>query len=1100
MNQSKELPTDHLDSLLGEVVDEYLEKLARGEQPQIELYAEEHPEIASLIRQTFPALRLVGQSVSNPRSVRGIDLSRSNQLGDFRLIRELGSGGMGVVFEAEQVSMGRNVALKVLPQAGGLQQKSLQRFRNEVRAAASLDHPNIVSVYSVGEESGVHYYAMQLIRGQTLAEVIRQLALLRNRHAQLTGHSIGEVLLAANQSARSPTGCEPTAEFSSLGNGIVDEPAPATLGETQALISTLGHTDQDAFFRSAARLGIRAAEGLQHAHDHGVLHRDIKPGNLLLDAGAQLYITDFGLARIETDTGLTMTGDLVGTLRYMSPEQALGKRALIDERSDIYSLGVTLYELLCLLPAYAGENRQEILKQIALEEPPKLRKLDRSIPRELETIVHCAMEKNREDRYTTAQDLADDLKAFLDNRSLCAKPPTLRDRCVKWSRRHRPLVWSVAASTAFMLIGSVVALAVSNVLVAQQREIADRQSATAKAVVQFINQDLLGAADPMNEPDRDVKLRTVVDRAAAEIDERFADQPLVAAAVRMTLGQTYRSLGELASSREQFEHALALYTKELGSAHPDTLECQRHLANTYLDLGMDFDAEQLHRTIFQVRLHNLGDLHADSLQSMSDLAVLAHVCGRLSQAKRFMHHVLNARTEQLGELHPLTLASQHLFAKLLVDLDDVAHAETMLSENLVARRKALGPRHPDTLATQFSLASLRLKTNTPAFNHAEFSNLLAAFRDVLGSEHPRTLLCMQRLALTCIDQQMIVEATQLLTDASTLAAEKLGSEHPIVLQIDSALARNAAAQGEIREAKDQLSHLLDRLVAVLGPEHPATQSTKSDLANMYQALGWAEEAERMRAGLVSHYQSALYFGDLMENRPFSHRARTLDRALESQPVHPEEEFLTNLLSGHDLHLEQGAKDTEGLVGRALYFDGRIGHAVAYDHPDFAFDKSLSIYGWIRVDAFPHVDQEKAIIVMRADDRNGLAPYWSVCLPSGTLQFGVSSSSEVVSISAPIKQSVWTHVAATLDDSTSKMQLFIDGQMVTSRTTDVRPLKELNRKAQPRIGIGNHGGAVTGHNFPFHGMIDELCLVGRALSQQEVRESFMRGDASINHPR
>ena len=239
----------------------------------------------------------------------------------------------------------------------------------------------------------------------------------------------------------------------------------------------MGHTDdKSAFVRSAARLGVQAAEALQHAHDQGVLHRDIKPGNLMLDAEGQLYITDFGLARIETDVGVTMTGDLIGTLRYMSPEQALAKRIVIDQRSDIYSLGATLYELLTLRPLFDGANRQELLKQIAFEDPLKLRQISRTIPRELETIVLKAIEKDLGERYATAGELADDLRAFLEDRPLKARPPTLIQRSAKWSRRHKPL----AASGGVILLLATIGLAISTVIVSSQKAQTARALETAE--------------------------------------------------------------------------------------------------------------------------------------------------------------------------------------------------------------------------------------------------------------------------------------------------------------------------------------------------------------------------------------------------------------------------------------------------------------------------------------------------------------------------------------------------------------------------------------------------------------------------------------------
>ncbi len=466
------------DRLLGEVAGELLNRISRGEQPQVEEYAERYPQIADLIRDTFPALRMMQDAVgdgiaSSPQPADG-RIDPRKQLGDFRLLYQLGSGGMGVVYEAEQVSMGRRVALKILPMAGALQQKQLLRFRNEVRAVAMLDHPHIVSVYSIGEERGVHFYAMQLIRGQSLAEVIQELQ--RGRAGEgtlsggLTGESIRQVIslsdarpagasgsvnafAATEDSAKS--GVTPNNEQAAAGT-VADQsadPAADTRPEIKAQISTAANTNRDhGFFRSAAKLGIQAAEALQHAHDLGVLHRDIKPGNLMLDADAQLHITDFGLARIEADAGVTMTGDILGTLRYMSPEQALAKRVVIDQRSDIYSLGVTLYELLTLQPAFSGNDRQSLLQQIAFEEPKRPTRINRAIPRELETIVMKAIAKNPRERYATAQELADDLGRYLDDMPIQAKRPSLLLRASKWSHRNSTFVRTAVATVAIALL------------------------------------------------------------------------------------------------------------------------------------------------------------------------------------------------------------------------------------------------------------------------------------------------------------------------------------------------------------------------------------------------------------------------------------------------------------------------------------------------------------------------------------------------------------------------------------------------------------------------------------------------------------------------
>jgi serine/threonine protein kinase/Flp pilus assembly protein TadD len=343
-------------------------------------------------------------------------------LGDFRLLRELGRGGMGVVYEAEQLSLGRRVALKVLPFAGVLDPRQLQRFLNEARAAACLHHPGIVPVHAVGQERGVHFYAMQLIEGCTLASVIHELAGPEDQHAA-TGDDDPR-----------------TAPYSP------PRPAPgsASTAEAQATPTPWSERGRD-HYRRVAQLGVQAAEALEYAHQMGVLHRDIKPANLLLDARGNLWITDFGLAQVRHgDAALTMTGDLVGTLRYMSPEQARGQRVGIDHRTDVYSVGVTLYELLTLRPAFRERDRAELLRKVECEDPPRPRRLDPGIPVELETIVLKAMEKNPNDRYATAQEMADDLLRWLGDRPIKSRRPSWRQVAVKWARRHRPAVWATA--------------------------------------------------------------------------------------------------------------------------------------------------------------------------------------------------------------------------------------------------------------------------------------------------------------------------------------------------------------------------------------------------------------------------------------------------------------------------------------------------------------------------------------------------------------------------------------------------------------------------------------------------------------------------------
>jgi WD40 repeat protein len=332
------------------------------------------------------------------------------------------------------------VALKVLPFAAALDPKQLQRFKNEAQAAAFLQHTNIVPVYYVGCERGVHFYAMQYIDGRTVAQVIADFRLQNAGWPKARKAHDGLTYPLANQDERS----EADSAIRNLQSAI-------TPTSPVAAVATERSTNSPAFFRTVAHLGLQAAQALEHAHQMGVIHRDIKPANLLLDAGGRLWVTDFGLAHCRSQPGLTLTGDVLGTLRYISPEQALAKRGAVDARTDVYSLGITLYELLTLEPAYNGRDRGELLQQIAFEEPPSLRRLNPAVPAELETITLKAMAKEQKDRYAGAEELADDLRRFLAGEPIRARRVRAWERAIKWARRRPAAAALIAVSVAAFL-------------------------------------------------------------------------------------------------------------------------------------------------------------------------------------------------------------------------------------------------------------------------------------------------------------------------------------------------------------------------------------------------------------------------------------------------------------------------------------------------------------------------------------------------------------------------------------------------------------------------------------------------------------------------
>ncbi|QEH37071.1 Serine/threonine-protein kinase PrkC [Aquisphaera giovannonii] len=411
-----------------EVALEVCDRLRRGH----EVRPEDFPGQEEALRGLLPTLRLMS-GLPAPESIP----PAIGRLGDFRLVREVSRGGMGVVYEAIQESLGRRVALKVLPQAAALDDRQLRRFRVESQAAASLNHPNIVPVFATGSAEGSHYYAMRFIDGRDLARVIRS---LRRDDPDET-----ELLPATPRPEALP--------LSARGPGFV---------------------------REAARLAKQAAEALDHAHAADILHRDIKPSNLIVDDGGTLWVADFGLARFRGGLDLTATGEAPGTPRYMSPEQALGRRAPLDGRADIYSLGVTFYELLTLRPAFPGTDRVELLRRIAHEQPVRPSRIDATIPADLETIILKAMEKAPEHRYATAAELADDLGRFLEGRPILARRPGLAERVSRWLWRHRAMTAAAAGGLALALAGvGLAGLRYTTVLRAEV-ERADRNAEAAE--------------------------------------------------------------------------------------------------------------------------------------------------------------------------------------------------------------------------------------------------------------------------------------------------------------------------------------------------------------------------------------------------------------------------------------------------------------------------------------------------------------------------------------------------------------------------------------------------------------------------------------------
>jgi serine/threonine protein kinase/tetratricopeptide (TPR) repeat protein len=733
------------DLLLAELVEEYTRRLQAGERMRYSDFAREHPDQGEQLRQLLPALHVLANAGSS-ESARGEDQASKGGttgatdalLGDYRLLREIGRGGMGVVYEAQQISLNRRVAVKVLPFASLLDPRQLQRFHNEAQAAACLHHEHIVPVFAVGCERGVHYYAMRFIDGQSLDQC-------------LWGFQ-----------PPTPEEASPTCP-SEEGASTERERLRATLPDTSVRIPVHG----------IIRLALQAAAALEHAHQQGIVHRDIKPANLLVNRdGDHLWITDFGLARCQGDTQLTRTGDLLGTLRYMSPEQALARPGLVDQRTDIYALGATIYELLTAQPVFPGQSRQELLQQIASQEPVPPRRLEPAVPLELETVVLKALAKNPSDRYTTAQELADDLQRFLDDRPIHARRPGALEKLVRWGRRHRSLV-------AVSLIGAgllLISLAASTVIVGRQlvkerglKEIA--RNSVDDMYLGFV-QNWLAQKPELEIEQRELLLKALhaYQNFAHESGQDPRDLHGVAHAWH-SVADIQARLGEQAEARKAYEQALAVLEglERRLPRQPETQSaqagCWNDLGNLERDSGRPGDAETAYRNarVLYARQANASPDDATAWAGLAgcsmNLGAILSARIRNQEAESLLHEAIEIERHWLANF-PQSASWQHDLALALGCLADLKASLAHFDDAISLHRECLTywtplvKEYPDRfnyrqglMRTQCSLAAVLAQTGELAAAENQYRSALAG-AEFLAANHPRVPEFARALAST----------------------------------------------------------------------------------------------------------------------------------------------------------------------------------------------------------------------------------------------------------------------------------------------------------------------------------------------------------------
>ena len=764
-------------------------------------------------------------------------------IGDFRILRVIGEGGMGVVYEAEQREPARTVALKVI-KPGLATPEVLRRFRQETHALGRLQHPGIAQIYEAGTAETPFgpqpYFAMELIRGKSLR-----------------------------------------AYFQEHHPGI----------------------------RERLDLIARICDAVQHAHQRGLIHRDLKPSNILIDDTGQPKVLDFGVARL-TDSDLHVThhtdlGQLIGTLAYMSPEQVLADPLELDTRSDVYALGVILYELLAgQLPYSVSTRIHEAVKTIQQEDPKRLSSISRVYRGDLETIAAKALEKDKTRRYGSAAALAADIRRYLQNEPISARPASASYQLQKFAKRHRGLV-TAAIALLLVLAAGIVATTREAIRARRAEQAALSAEAVAEAINEFLRNDVLAQAStiaqsrPGAQPDPDLKVRTALERASASIGPRFQDRPLVEASIRQTIGETYRDLGLYPESLLQFDRALSLRRVNLGDSNLATLETLHNRGHVLYLQAKYPEAEQLFTTALEGRTRALGATHRDTLLTSNSLAMLYYSRGEYAKAEPLLRQFADAMQQQNGEEHRETGAALNDLAGLYKVMGKYREAEPLYVRALAIRQRVLGEDAPETSATMNDLAhlyrlqarykeaeplyirSLEAKRKTLGNDHSDtaigvgnLGNLYNNMGDyakaeplllesmemrlrIWGENHPDTANGINNVATMYSGMNRRLEAEKLYERSLGIRRRTLGNEHVLTLQSMGNLAVEYRRGGKYKEAEALLVEAMKTNTRLRGPDHPETLYQVRALASVYRLQQKYALAEPLAIEALAGYRRAL---------------------------------------------------------------------------------------------------------------------------------------------------------------------------------------------------------------------------------------------------
>ncbi|USN98641.1 MAG: tetratricopeptide repeat protein [Phycisphaeraceae bacterium] len=715
--------------------------------------------------------------------------SLPGSIGPFRVVEELGRGGMGVVYRAEQSHPRRVVALKVM-RPGLVSDAASARFRREAQVLALLRHPGIGQIYQAGSApidgrgEPVSFFAMELIEGDTLT---------------------------AYASKR---------ELSTR--------------ERLALLAEVAHA-------------------VHHAHTKGVIHRDLKPSNVLVDEHDRVKVLDFGIARLaDADSPvatLSETGQLIGTLAYMSPEQVTGAIADLDTRSDVFALGVIGYELLSgrLPHALEGRSVVESVRTIAEGEIKPLSSIDVRLRGDAATIIGKALEKDRDRRYQSADEFAQDIERFLRDEPIMARPPSLVYSLGKFARRHKPFVAGLSVAVLTLVVMSAVAS--RQALVATQQRTAAETEAKITGQISGFMRRMLSSADPTIAQGQELTVREVVDQAAAEVDDA-ALMPIVGAEIRYTLGQTYTTLGVYDSAEAMLNRAVELYEQADGPDARSTLNARRQLANVYAEMGQPDKAEAIASDVLAKLEPRFGPDDADVLAARAELARSWLDQGEVEEAIGELQAVIDAAQKSLPTDSDVTLTAMHNLASTLSQAGKLRESVDLNKKVLEIRRKKLGDRHPDTITTMNNLATTLVRLGETDRAEEMLREVLRLRREVLGNEHRATATAILNLTGILIPEGRRDEAEPLLREALKICTDNLGPEHPVTLSARNQLAYLLEDQGKLEEAETLYRETIDVLGRTAGRDHPEMLAPINNLASLLVHEGKAGEAEPIYRDLL----------------------------------------------------------------------------------------------------------------------------------------------------------------------------------------------------------------------------------------------------------